>query len=117
MSYAYPRRFCSPRKACDTGRGPVSSRPQSRAPALHEPGAVFLQGLQNGLVVSFIGRLRDECLNEHVSTSYRHARELIDERRADYNARRPHTSLEGLTPLEFAARSGKDHIQNPLTYG
>ena len=30
--------------------------------------------MQNGLVESFIGRLRDECLNEHVFTSYRHAR-------------------------------------------
>ena len=40
--------------------------------------------MQNGLVESFIGRLRDECLNEHVFTSYRHARELIEEWRADY---------------------------------
>ena len=73
--------------------------------------------MQNGLVESFIGRLRDECLNEHVFTSYRHARELIEEWRADYNARRPHTSLEGLTPMEFASRSRKDHNQKPLTYG
>ena len=34
--------------------------------------------MQNGLVESFIGRLRDECLNEHVFTSYRHAREIIE---------------------------------------
>ena len=73
--------------------------------------------MQNGLVESFIGRLRDECLNEHVFTSYRHARELINEWRADYNARRPHTSLEGLTPLEFAARSREDRNPKPLTYG
>ena len=73
--------------------------------------------MQNGLVESFIGRLRDECLNEHVFTSYRHARELIEEWRVDYNARRPHTSLEGLTPMEFASRSRADHHQKPLTYG
>ena len=73
--------------------------------------------MQNGLVESFIGRLRDECLNEHVFTSYRHARELIEEWRVDYNARRPHTSLEGLTPMEFASRSRQDHNQKPLTYG
>ena len=30
--------------------------------------------MQNGLVESFIGRLRDECLNEHLFSSYRHAR-------------------------------------------
>ena len=45
--------------------------------------------MQNGLVESFIGRLRDECLNEHLFTSYRHAREIIENWRADYNARRP----------------------------
>ena len=72
--------------------------------------------MQNGLVESFIGRLRDECLNEHVFTSYRHARELIEEWRVGYNARRPHTSLEGLTPMEFAARSREDHNQKPLTF-
>ena len=72
--------------------------------------------MQNGLVESFIGRLRDECLNEHVFTSYRHARELIEEWRVNYNARRPHTSLEGLTPMEFASRFRKDHNQKPLTY-
>ena len=54
--------------------------------------------MQNGLVESFIGRLRDECLNEHLFTSYRHAREIIEDWRTDYNARRPHTSLYGLTP-------------------
>lgn len=73
--------------------------------------------MQNGLVERFIGRLRDECLNEHVFTSYRHARDLIEEWRVDYNARRPHTSLEGLTPMEFASRSQKDHNPKPLTYG
>ena len=68
--------------------------------------------MRNGLVESFIGRLRDECLNErHLFTSNRHAREIIENRRADYNARRPHTSLEGLTPMEFATRSREDHNQ------
>ena len=73
--------------------------------------------MQNGLVESFIGRLRDECLNEHMFTSYRHARGIIQDWRIDYNARRPHTSLQGLTPLEFATRSREDHNQKPLTYG
>ncbi len=54
--------------------------------------------MQNGLVESFIGRLRDECLNEHPFTSYRHARKIIEDWRTDYNATRPHTSLNGLTP-------------------
>ena len=71
---------------------------------------------QNGLVESFIGRLRDECLNEHLFTGYRHAREIIEDWRTGYNARRPHTSLYGLTPMEFATRSAPDHKEIPLTY-
>lgn len=35
--------------------------------------------MQNGFVESFHGRLRGECLNERLSTSYRHAREVIEE--------------------------------------
>ena len=64
--------------------------------------------MQNGFVESFNGRLRDECLNEHLFQSYRHAREIIEAWRTDYNLNRPHTSLDGLTPHEFAIRSRKD---------
>lgn len=68
--------------------------------------------MQNGFVESFNGRLRDECLNEHLFTSYRHAREIIEDWRDDYNLNRPHTSLDGLTPNEFATRSQADHNMN-----
>jgi len=68
--------------------------------------------MQNGFVESFNGRLRDECLNERLFTSYRHARNSIEEWRIDYNVNRPHTSLDGLTPLEYAIRSAKDHNVN-----
>jgi len=61
--------------------------------------------MQNGFVESFNGRLRDECLNEHLFTSYRHARQIISAWRDDYNHHRPHTSLDGLTPLEYATRA------------
>ncbi len=60
--------------------------------------------MQNGFVESFNGRLRDECLNEHLFISLDEAREIIEEWRIDYNTARPHTSLAGLTPNEFAAR-------------
>lgn len=33
--------------------------------------------MQNGFVESFNGRMRDECLNEHLFDSMRHARNLI----------------------------------------
>lgn len=68
--------------------------------------------MQNGLVESFNGRLRDECLNEHLFRSYLHARKIIEEWRIDYNLNRPHTSLDGLTPNEFATRSQQDHNVN-----
>ena len=47
--------------------------------------------MQNGLVGSFIGRLRDEPL----FTSYSNARDSIEEWRIDYNLNRLHTSLDG----------------------
>jgi len=56
-------------------------------------------------VETFNGRLRDECHNEPLFQSFRHAREIIETWRIDYNLHRPHTSLEGLTPNEFATRS------------
>ena len=68
--------------------------------------------MQNGLVKSFNGRLRDECLNEHLFRRYSHAREIITRWRHDYNNHRPHTSLDGLTPKEFTAQSDQDHNQN-----
>ena len=68
--------------------------------------------MQNAFAESFIGRLRDECLNEHIFTSYRQAREIIEGWRHDYNLRRPHTSLDVLTPTEFASRSRSDHTEN-----
>jgi putative transposase len=68
--------------------------------------------MQNGFVESFNGRLRDECLNEHLFRSYGHAREIIARWRHDYNNHRPHTSLDGLTPKEFTTRSNQDHNQS-----
>ncbi len=60
--------------------------------------------MQNGFVESFNGRLRDECLNKHLFANLTEARDIIEEWRNDYNTNRPHSSLNGLTPTEFAAR-------------
>jgi putative transposase len=61
--------------------------------------------VQNAFVESLNGHFRDECLNEHVFRGLPMARRIIE-------ACRPHTSLGGLTPNEFAARSPRDHNQN-----
>jgi transposase InsO family protein len=71
--------------------------------------------MQNGFVESFNGRLRDECLNEHLFTSLMEAREIIEEWRIEYNTNRPHTSLNGLTPNEFAARPASGQNRNRLS--
>jgi putative transposase len=68
--------------------------------------------MQNGFVESLNGRFRDECLNEHLFRGLAAARRIIEERRIDYNARRPHTSLGGLTPNEFATWSRQDDNEN-----
>src|SRR5947209_18783365 len=70
---------------------------------------------QNGFIESFNGRLRDECLNEHLFANLAQARTIIEAWRIDYNTRRPHTSLNGLTPTEFAARPIEGHNQNRLS--
>jgi putative transposase len=51
---------------------------------------------------SFIGRLRDECLNEHWFGNLLEARRLIEDWRQHYNERRPHSSLGYQTPAAFA---------------
>ncbi len=70
--------------------------------------------MQNGFVESFNGRLRDECLNEHLFPGLAEARRIIAEWRTDYNTIRPHTSLDGLTPNEFAARPNWGQEPNKL---
>lgn len=71
---------------------------------------------QNAFAESFIGRLRDECLNEHLFRGLLHARAVIEAWRVDYNQVRPHTSLQGLTPAAFAQRSKGDEQVTVLTY-
>jgi hypothetical protein len=71
---------------------------------------------QNGFVESLNGRFRDECLNEHMFRNLPTARRLIEEWKMDYNAHRPHTSLGGLTPNEFATRSRTDHSRTESSY-
>jgi len=64
--------------------------------------------VENAYIESFNGRFRDECLNEHWFVSMRHARQLIEEWRIEYNTERPHSSLGYLTPARFA----QGHEQN-----
>ena len=58
--------------------------------------------IENAFAESFIGRLRDECLNTNWFINLAHARQVIEEWRCDYNEVRPHSSLKGATPKEYA---------------
>ncbi len=58
--------------------------------------------IENAFAESFIGRLRDECLNTNWFMSLKHARDIIEDWRRDYNEVRPHSSLKGVTPKEYA---------------
>lgn len=55
---------------------------------------------QNGVVESFNGRFRDECLNQSWFTSLADARTTVEAWRCDYNERRPHGALGYQTPAE-----------------
>jgi putative transposase len=61
---------------------------------------------ENGYAESFIGKFRDECLNEEVFRSIEEARVVIEHWRWEYNQRRPHSALGYLTPAEKALSAG-----------
>jgi putative transposase len=59
--------------------------------------------VQNAFAESFIGRLRDELLNETLFRSLPHTRVMLEAWRADYNHNRPHSRLGWMTPAIYAA--------------
>ena len=59
--------------------------------------------MQNAFAESFIGRLRDELLNETLFRSLPHTRAVLEAWRADYNTNRPHSRLGWMSPAIYAA--------------
>ena len=59
---------------------------------------------ENPYVESFVGKLRDECLNQYLFANLGEAREIVENRRQEYNEYRPHSSLGYLTPVELSAQ-------------
>ena len=57
---------------------------------------------ENGYIESFFDKLRDECLNREVFCNGREAQAIVENWRQEYNNYRPHSSLDYLTPAEFA---------------
>ena len=65
--------------------------------ALIDPGMPW----QNGTNESFNGKFRDECLSLEWFRSRAEAKVVIESWRHHYNAVRPHSSINYLTPHEF----------------
>ena len=64
---------------------------------------------QNGYIESFNGKLRDECLNQNLFKNLYEAKEIIEDWRNEYNHLRPHSSLNNLTPSEYALKISGDY--------
>jgi transposase InsO family protein len=73
--------------------------------------------MQNGYIESFNGRMRDELLNESLFLDLEQARKLVAAWVADYNTRRPHSSLGYSTPAAYADRLTATGHPAPLHEG
>ena len=76
-------------------------RGAARGLALHRARQV---DPRHAFAESFIGRLRDECLNETLFSSLPHARVALAAWRSDCNRVCPHSALGGTSPAAFAEK-------------
>lgn len=65
----------------------------------------------NGYIESFNGKLRDECLNQHLFQNIQDAKQKLEAWRKDYNQNRPHSALGNLTPAEYEVLHPKKSSQ------
>lgn len=64
----------------------------------------------NAFVESFNSSFHKECLNVYWFLSFDDAKAKAERWRNDYNQFRPHSSLENMTPSEFAANHRNSHL-------
>ena len=76
----------------------ITSTPANRS--IEPWSAIGSRTMARGLIESFNGSLRDECLNEEIFDSLADARQKLALWRYDYNQVRPHSSLGNKTPAE-----------------
>jgi transposase InsO family protein len=88
-------RHCRAKDVVSVLEEPTSLYP---APAYIEPGSPW----ENGFAESFNGRFRGEFLNTELFTTAPEAQLLADRWRWECNTFRPHSALQGRTPLEAA---------------
>jgi transposase InsO family protein len=71
-----------------------------------EPGHPW----ENPFIERFIGTLKRECLDHYLFDTVAEAQHLIEQWREEYNRHRPHSSLDYLTPVEYARQHQPDVI-------
>lgn len=64
--------------------------------------------VENAFIESFNASFRNECLNVHWFQTIEEARHRIEQWRKEYNGYRPHSSLDNLTPAEYALKHEKE---------
>ena len=69
--------------------------------------------MENGMVESFNGRLRDECLNVNEFVTLGDVRKIREAWRHDHNHCRPHGSLGNLAPYEFDSKWSENGPRGP----
>jgi putative transposase len=67
---------------------------------------------QNPFIESFHDKFRNEFFSEHWFATLKEARDKSIEWRQTYNEFRPHSTLNGLTPCEFARRLLQDNFKD-----
>jgi len=80
---------------------------------------------ENGYVESFNARMRDELLDGEIFLSLAEIKYVVNRWRMDYNHYRPHSSLEYMTPAEFAKlcieadcrRTRQKQLDTSIKYG
>jgi putative transposase len=77
------------------------------------PYAQLGKPTENGIIESFNGRLRDECLNVNEFVTLDDVRKILKAWRHDYNHCRPHGSLGNLTPYEFENKWSENGLRSP----
>ena len=65
---------------------------------------------ENAYIESFNSRLRAECLNRELFRNKNEAQQIVENWRREYNEFRPHSSLAGKTPAEFAEKCGGENF-------
>ncbi|MCP4244638.1 MAG: IS3 family transposase [bacterium] len=78
--------------------------------ALIDPGKPW----QNGANESFNGKFRDECLGMQWFKNRIDAKVAIEEWRQMYNEVRPHSSLQNLTPSEYARKISTPSLEQAI---